>query len=62
MRGSELPWLAFGIENGRCQEGERMCSPPRHHQFGKEETEETTGEFSKKFCPEFSREKERRRE
>ena len=31
MRGSELPWLAFGIENGRCQEGERMCSPPRHH-------------------------------
>ena len=61
MRGSELTWLAFGIENARRQEGKRMRSPPRHHEFGEKEKEETTGECSKN-CAHNSVQRKKREE
>ena len=40
-----------------------MGSPPRHHQFREKEREETAGEApKKKLCPQFNREKEKRKE
>ena len=64
MRESELAWLAFSIESARCQEGEGRCSPPRHHEFGQRRMTKLleSSPPEKKFCPEFSREKEKRRE